>query len=152
MAEILSDEHAMLRPGLSRLKGKVAIVTGANSGIGRATARLFAREGAKVFCADINLKAAEETAGIIKGEGFDAQAIAADVTKNADVEKMVTACVKAYGRIDVLDNNVGIVEAGGVVELPEVVADALRRHRSDSEKSLGPWNRPRTALRCAVRA
>ena len=54
MAEtVLRDEHEMLRPGLGRLKGKVAIVTGANSGIGRATSRLFAREGAKVVCCDI---------------------------------------------------------------------------------------------------
>src|SRR5213075_2400627 len=94
-----------------RLKGKVAIVVGAGSigpgwGNGKAAAVAFAREGAKVFCADINLKAAEETAGIIKSEGFDAKAIRVDVTKNADVEAMVAACMKAYGRVDVLDNNV----------------------------------------------
>src|SRR5207244_182839 len=88
-----------------RLKGKVALVVGAGSigpgwGNGKAAAVAFAREGAKVLCADINLKAAEETAVIIGGEGFHAQAIKADVTKNGDVEAMVAACVKAYGRID----------------------------------------------------
>src|SRR3954470_11308947 len=109
---------------MERLKGKTAMVVGAGSigpgwGNGKAAAVAFAREGAKVFCADVNLKAAEETAVIIGGEGFHAQAIKADVTKNADVEAMVAACLKAYGRIDVLDNNVGIVEAGGVVEISE---------------------------------
>ncbi len=113
-----------------RLKNKVALVVGAGSigpgwGNGKAAAVAIAREGAKVLCADINQKAAEETAGIIKSEGFDAQAIAADVTKNADVEAMVAACVKAYGRIDVLDNNVGIVEAGGVVDLAEADWDRV---------------------------
>jgi NAD(P)-dependent dehydrogenase (short-subunit alcohol dehydrogenase family) len=107
-----------------RLKDKVALVVGAGSigpgwGNGKAAAVAFAREGAKVFCADINQKAAEETAVIIGGEGFHAQAIKADVTKSGDVEAMVAACIKAYGRIDVLDNNVGIVEAGGVVEISE---------------------------------
>jgi NAD(P)-dependent dehydrogenase (short-subunit alcohol dehydrogenase family) len=114
----------------NRLKDKIALVVGAGSigpgwGNGKAASVAFAREGATVFCADINLKAAEETAGIIKSEGFDAQAIAADVTKNADVEAMVAACVRAYGRIDILDNNVGIVEAGGVVELAEVDWDRV---------------------------
>lgn len=113
-----------------RLKGKVALVVGAGSigpgwGNGKAAAVAFAREGAKVFCADVNLKAAEETAGIIKGEGFDAQAMKADVTNNSDVEAMVRACVKAYGRIDVLDNNVGIAEVGGVVELSEDTWDRV---------------------------
>src|SRR5688572_11673172 len=96
-----------------RLKDKVALVVGAGSigpgwGNGKAAAVAFAREGAKVFCADVNLKAAEETAGIVKGEGLEAQAFKADVTKNAEVEAMVAACLKVYGRIDVLDNNVGI--------------------------------------------
>jgi NAD(P)-dependent dehydrogenase (short-subunit alcohol dehydrogenase family) len=113
-----------------RLKDKVALVVGAGSigpgwGNGKAASVAFAREGAKVFCADINLKAAQDTAGIIKSEGFDAHAIAADVTKNADVEAMVAACLTAYGRIDILDNNVGIVEVGGVVELPEAEWDRV---------------------------
>jgi NAD(P)-dependent dehydrogenase (short-subunit alcohol dehydrogenase family) len=107
-----------------RLKGKIALVVGAGSvgpgwGNGKATAVAFAREGAKVFCADVNLAATEETAAIIKGEGGEARAYKADVTKSAEVAAMVAACRKAYGPIDILDNNVGIAEVGGVVEVSE---------------------------------
>lgn len=107
-----------------RLKGKVAIVVGAGSigpgwGNGKATAVAFAREGARVLCVDIDLSAAEETAGIIAGEGGSAIALRADVTKAGEVAAMVAACRERYGRIDVLDNNVGIAELGGVVELAE---------------------------------
>ncbi len=108
-----------------RLKGKVALVVGAGSigpgwGNGKATAVAFAREGARVYCADINLAAAEETAGIIKAEGGDAAAHRADVSKAADVAAMVAACAAAYGRIDVLDNNVGIAEVGGFADVGAV--------------------------------
>jgi len=107
-----------------RLKDKVALVVGAGSigpgwGNGKATAVTFAREGANVFCAEVNLAAAEETAAIIKGEGGEARAFQADVTSAAEVVRMVAACRDAYGRIDVLDNNVGIARLGGVVDLPE---------------------------------
>ena len=107
-----------------RLKDKVAMIVGAGSigpgwGNGKATAVACAREGAKVFCVDINLSAAEETANIINGEGGLALPFRADVSKNADVEAMVRACIADFGRIDVLDNNVGIAEVGGVVELSE---------------------------------
>jgi NAD(P)-dependent dehydrogenase (short-subunit alcohol dehydrogenase family) len=113
-----------------RLKGKVAIVVGAGSigpgwGNGKATAVTFAREGAKVLCADIDLAAAEETVGIIKGEGFEARAHRADVTNSAEVAGMVEACLKAYGRIDILDNNVGIAAVGGVVEVSEADWDRV---------------------------
>ncbi len=107
-----------------RLKEKIALVVGAGSigpgwGNGKATAVAFAREGAKVFCADINLDAAKETAAIINKEGGEARAHKADVTKAAEVAAMVAACGSAYGRIDILDNNVGIAEVGGVVEVSE---------------------------------
>ena len=113
-----------------RLKGKVAIVVGAGSsgpgwGNGKATAVCFAREGAKVLCADVNLAAAEETAGIIKGEGGDARALRADVTKDKDVVATLDECLKAYGRIDILDNNVGIAHVGGVVETSEADWDRV---------------------------
>ena len=107
-----------------RLRNKVAMVVGAGSigpgwGNGKATAVTFAREGAKVFCVDVNLTAAEETANIISSEGGLALPFRADVTKADDVEAMVKACIADFGRIDVLDNNVGIADVGGVVELPE---------------------------------
>jgi NAD(P)-dependent dehydrogenase (short-subunit alcohol dehydrogenase family) len=115
---------------MERLKGKIALVVGAGSsgpgwGNGKATAVAFAREGAKIFCADINLAAAEETAGIIGSEGGEAVAHRADVSKAADVEAMIEACASAYGRIDVLDNNVGIAEVGGVVEVSEADWDRV---------------------------
>jgi NAD(P)-dependent dehydrogenase (short-subunit alcohol dehydrogenase family) len=109
---------------MDRLKGKTAVVVGAGSigpgwGNGKATAVTFAREGAQVFCVDRNGAAAEETAGIIASEGGKATAFTADAAKAGDVEAMVAACLKAYGRIDVLDNNVGIAEMGSVVEVTE---------------------------------
>jgi NAD(P)-dependent dehydrogenase (short-subunit alcohol dehydrogenase family) len=115
---------------VERLRGKVALVVGAGSigpgwGNGKATAVAFAREGARVFCADINPDAAEETVGIIRSEGGEAVAHRADVTNAADVITMVDACASAYGRIDVLDNNVGIAEVGGVVEVSEADWDRV---------------------------
>lgn len=107
-----------------RLSGKTALVVGAGSagpgwGNGKATAVLFAREGAKVFCVDVNAAAAEETVNIIRSEGGEAEAFRADVSKPAEIAGFVAACLECYGRIDVLDNNVGLAEVGGVVELPE---------------------------------
>jgi NAD(P)-dependent dehydrogenase (short-subunit alcohol dehydrogenase family) len=107
-----------------RLKGKTALVVGAGSigpgwGNGKATAVTFAREGAQVFCVDRNAAAARETADIIASEGGAATAFTADASRAGDVEAMVAACLEAYGRIDVLDNNVGIAEMGSVVDVSE---------------------------------
>jgi NAD(P)-dependent dehydrogenase (short-subunit alcohol dehydrogenase family) len=104
-----------------RLAGKVAVVMGAGSiaegwGNGKATAVTFAREGAYVACVDVNLDAAEETAAIIAGEGGQALALQADVTRAADVVAVFDRVGAEHGRIDVLDNNVGIGTLGGVVE------------------------------------
>jgi NAD(P)-dependent dehydrogenase (short-subunit alcohol dehydrogenase family) len=109
---------------MQRLKGKTALVVGAGSigpgwGNGKATAVTFAREGAQVFCVDRNAAAAEETVKIITAEGGTAAAFTADASRADDVAAMVSACLEAYGRIDVLDNNVGIAETGSVVEVSE---------------------------------
>ena len=122
-----------------RLAGKVALVTGAGSsgpgwGNGKATAVTFAREGAQVFCVDRNGSAAEQTASIIAGEGGHATAFTADASRGEDIQKMVAACLKAYGRIDVLDNNVGIAETGSVVDVTEADWDRVLR-----VNLAGPW-------------
>ncbi|HZE54291.1 MAG TPA: glucose 1-dehydrogenase [Bradyrhizobium sp.] len=115
---------------MERLKGKTAIVVGAGSigpgwGNGKATAVTFAREGAQVFCVDRSAAAARETVEIITSEGGKAAAFAADASRAADIEAMVAACLKAYGRIDVLNNNVGIAETGSVVEVSEADWDRV---------------------------
>jgi len=107
-----------------RLRDKVAIVTGAGSigpgwGNGKATAVLFAREGAKVFAVDIDLAAAEQTKEIIDQEGGECTAHKADVSKSQEVSVLVQRCLETFGRIDILQNNVGIVEVGGCVEASE---------------------------------
>jgi NAD(P)-dependent dehydrogenase (short-subunit alcohol dehydrogenase family) len=109
---------------VDRLKDKVALVSGAGSsgpgwGNGKATAVLFAREGAKVLAADVNLDAAVETKRIIEAEGGICEAVAGDVSHADDVAAMVDTCILALGRIDVLHNNVGILKVGGPVETSE---------------------------------
>ena len=90
-----------------RLKDKVALITGAGSGIGRATALLFSKEGAAVVCADVNEKAAAETAAMIT----NALAVKADVSKAGDCESMVAAAEKKFGKLNVMFNNAGIMHA-----------------------------------------
>ncbi len=107
MAEILTDEHPMLRPALGRLKGKVAAITGANSGIGRATTRLFAREGAKVVCCDIQETITPRIDELIKSEGGQAVFARIDVTKQEDCDRILTTALENYGDLDILYNNAG---------------------------------------------
>jgi NAD(P)-dependent dehydrogenase (short-subunit alcohol dehydrogenase family) len=97
----------------ARLEGKVAIVFGAgqtpgpNIGNGRACAILYAREGAKVACVDLDLDAAETTRQMIEAEGGEAISLQADVTRESDCQAAVQRCVDAFGPIDILHNNVG---------------------------------------------
>jgi NAD(P)-dependent dehydrogenase (short-subunit alcohol dehydrogenase family) len=114
-----------------RLKDKVAIVVGAGQtpgqtvGNGRATALLFAREGAKVWAVDRDLASAEETVALIEKEGGTAIAATADVTDEASIEKMVEGCVDTWGRIDVLHNNVGLSLAGGDTVIEDITEEAF---------------------------
>ena len=107
-----------------RLKNKVAIVTGAGSvgpgwGNGKATAVLFAREGAKVLAVDNNPEAADETRKIIEREGGECRTQQTDVSQAEQVETMVNRCLEIYGKVDILHNNVGILHVGGPVDISE---------------------------------
>ena len=107
-----------------RLKGKVAMVTGAGSigpgmGNGKATAILFAREGARVMLVDLNPEAAEETKHVIDEEGGECIVFKADVSKSSDCESMVGKCIQTFGRVDILHNNVALGAHGGPVETSE---------------------------------
>jgi NAD(P)-dependent dehydrogenase (short-subunit alcohol dehydrogenase family) len=91
-----------------QLIGKVALVTGAGSGIGRASAIAFARAGAKVVVADVTVAAGEETVALARAQNTDALFVRADVSQRADVEQMVRAAVEMYGRLDFAHNNAGV--------------------------------------------
>jgi NAD(P)-dependent dehydrogenase (short-subunit alcohol dehydrogenase family) len=116
----------------ARLAGRAAIVTGAGQtpgdtiGNGRATAILFAREGARVLLVDRDFASARETEERIRAEGGEAAAFEADVTRGADCRAMAEACVARFGRIDVLHNNVGIGDGdGGPTHLSEETWDRI---------------------------
>jgi NAD(P)-dependent dehydrogenase (short-subunit alcohol dehydrogenase family) len=116
-----------------RLEGKVALISGAGScgpgwGNGRATATLFAREGAKVFAADLDADAVENTRATIAGEGNECTTHVCDVTKSDQVKAMVAACVAQYGTVDILHNNVGGSASGGAMDMEEEVWDRQMDH------------------------
>jgi NAD(P)-dependent dehydrogenase (short-subunit alcohol dehydrogenase family) len=94
-----------------RLKNRVALITGAGSGIGRETALLFAKEGAKVVVADVNDKAAQDTVKAITRAGGKAVYVRADVSKDSDCQNMVKTALKTYGKLHILFNNAGISHA-----------------------------------------
>ena len=101
------------------LNGKVAVVTGAGSGIGRASAIRFAAEGASVVAADVRGPKVDETVAMIESSGGVAIACAADVADASDVERMIGAAVDAFGGLDALFNNAGTIRPGTAVALPQ---------------------------------
>jgi cyclopentanol dehydrogenase len=108
-----------------KLANKVAIITGGSSGIGRAAAHLFAKEGANVAIADTDLKGAEETLSLIKKERLDALLIKTDVSKATEVQNMVYRTIEKYGKIDILVNNAGVVRVGSLDDYSEDDFDLL---------------------------
>jgi NAD(P)-dependent dehydrogenase (short-subunit alcohol dehydrogenase family) len=99
-----------------RLKDKVAIITGGGLGIGRASAELFAREGAKVVVADFNEKAGQEAVAAIRQAGGEAIFVPVDVSDSAQVQRLVDTTLQAYGGIDILVNNAGILLFGTALD------------------------------------
>jgi 3-oxoacyl-[acyl-carrier protein] reductase len=110
---------------MSRLIDKVVLITGSGSGIGRATAVLFAREGARVVVADRDPKGGQETVETIRAAGGQASFVQVDVSREADCARMVQATVDAHGRLDVLHNHAGILHPhdGPITELSEQTID-----------------------------
>jgi NAD(P)-dependent dehydrogenase (short-subunit alcohol dehydrogenase family) len=108
-----------------KLDGKVAIVTGAASGIGRASAILFAQEGARVVVAARNKRGAEETVAMITAAGNEAFFAHTDVTNEADIQRMVEATIARWGRIDVLFNNAGVVMVKPLEQMTEEDWDSV---------------------------
>jgi len=108
-----------------RLEGKIAIVTGGGSGIGRATAELFARKGARVVVAEYDAETGRDTVESIQGSGGTAMFVQVDVSKSGQVAQMVEKTIDAYGRIDILFNNAGVLAFGTVLGTDEAVWDRV---------------------------
>jgi len=105
---------------MARLDGKIAVITGAGSGIGRVAASLFAAEGARVVVADVAADQAESAVADIVADGGSAMAVVVDVSDESQVASMIGAAVGAYGGLDILFNNAGIFPAddGGILDTP----------------------------------
>jgi 3-oxoacyl-[acyl-carrier protein] reductase len=109
-----------------RLPNKVALVTGAGSGIGRATAALFAREGAKLVLADLSEEVGRVTLDEITAAGGEAIFVRADVSNGDDVKRMIGGCVERFGRIDILYNNAGIaMQRTPIEEIDDALFDRI---------------------------
>lgn len=93
-----------------KLAEKIAVVTGAASGIGKAIAVMFAKEGAKVILSDINLDGVNDLAALIRAEGGCAHAVMTDVTKEEDIDNLIDTAVRVYGTVNILVNNAGIMD------------------------------------------
>ena len=130
-ADFMAGTEATGSGGALRLDGRVALLVGGGqtpgqtTGNGRASAITYARAGARVLVADRSRDAAEETVREIIGEGGEAVAFEADVTKEQDIRAMIAAATSTWGQLDILHNNVGVSVAGGDAEISEIESDAF---------------------------
>jgi NAD(P)-dependent dehydrogenase (short-subunit alcohol dehydrogenase family) len=127
---------------IMKLEGKVAVVTGAGSGMGKEIAVLFAKEGAKVVVADLNEQSAQATVALIEAGNGTAVAVAANVAKEDDVRNMIDTAVEKYGTLDILVNNAGIMD--GMVPAHELTDEAWER--VFAVNATGPMRAIRKAL------
>lgn len=110
----------------TRLRGRPAIVTGASTGIGKATAMLFAKEGARVVVSDVDEGGGQQVVSAIQADGGDATFVGADVSQPEDVKRLVDATVQVYGRLEVLVNNAAAYRGdGGILSVPEQIWDQI---------------------------
>jgi NAD(P)-dependent dehydrogenase (short-subunit alcohol dehydrogenase family) len=114
-------------PHDGRLHGKVALITGAGSGMGRVAAHTFAREGARIVAADLDQPAVQETEALALADGLDVRHIRADVSREADCRAMIAFAEETYGRLDILYNNAGIFPEAdhSVTDTDETVWDRV---------------------------
>ncbi len=124
-AQPAADEHPMMQPGRGRMTGKVALVTAADSGIGRASARLLAREGARVVCMDIRETGEPRIDSLIKQDGGEAVFVQGDVTRRADWDRAVALALDRFGRLDVLHSNAGGGARGKIHEIDDESWDRI---------------------------
>lgn len=111
---------------MNRLKDKVAIITGGNSGVGAATAMMFAKEGAKVVISARRQAQLEEVAAKIRSEGGEVLPVVCDISKHEDAKHLVAETVKAYGKVDILVNNAGVLDEG-LKAIDKVEDDVISR-------------------------
>ena len=107
------------------LQGKIAVVTGAASGIGLATASRFAEEGMKVVLGDIQQDALEEAVSTLKRSGHDVLGVPVDVSQREDIQHLADQAIAAYGKVNIVHNNAGVVRAGTLEELTDEVVARL---------------------------
>lgn len=117
------------------MEGEIALVTGGGSGMGRAAAQIFAREGARVIVSDVDVASGEETVARITEAGGEAVFVACDVTREADVEALISAAVSRYGRLDCAFNNAGI--RGDLRRIAKLSLDDFERLYAVNQK--GVW-------------